>query len=125
MQQIRPQPIMGCAAHGPAVQSGGRVCVFAASSSGHLLIARAMVCGYGTLYPFQAGTVISSSARCSSGMWRPVGVAMSMVDSGTATTKGIPAPGRAGGADVSPVSFPTLGLRADTPEQRFCSLSET
>ena len=35
-----------------------------------------------------AGTVISSSERCSTGMSRPVGVARSMVDSGTATRVG-------------------------------------
>ncbi len=38
-----------------------------------------------------AGTVTSSSARSSSGIAAPDGVAWSMVDSGAATTNGMPA----------------------------------
>ena len=38
-----------------------------------------------------AGTVISSSARCSSGMAAPDAVAWSIVDSGAATRNGMPA----------------------------------
>ena len=38
-----------------------------------------------------AGTVTSSSARCSIGIAVPAGVAGSMVDSGAATTNGMPA----------------------------------
>jgi len=56
--------------------------------------------------------VISSSARCSSGISSPLGVASSIVDSGTATTNGMPAWRAASASEYVPILLATSPLAA-------------
>jgi len=59
-----------------------------------------------------AGTVISSARRRSSGMRSPLAVAGSIVDSGAATTNGIPARRAASASEYVPILLATSPLAA-------------